>query len=404
MNTVFWSWQSDLDGRVTRDLIRDALVAALLELNAELDERHELTSDTKGVAGSPDIVATILEKIDAAAVFVADVTPIAVSPSGKAVSNPNVLIELGYAKKSLGLLRIIQVWNTAFEGATIDQLPFDMRGRRSPLAFSLAPNCKTEELRATRVQLGNALKEALRASIDSIGPKVRVDPVWQLEHPTCSALWFDPSAPLVINDSGSAGSKNVAPGPYAYVRIVPTKWVVPPHFADGSSHPTMLGPTQGYSWGSVRGGFFVYNGSIRTSEQHPLRNFAIQFRATGEIWGVSTFVVSEDRKRFYSDAFISHAYDFINENIHYLQRQGDFGPYHIRMGVTQIEGTHWVSETRWGGQSIALEDSAQAEFELNTNNEEEILTKIMPAWAEFASAFGVTGPTRPIIVRQIRGY
>ena len=46
--------------------------------------------------GSPDIVATILAKIEAAAVFVADVTPIAVSPGGKHVANPNVLIELGY--------------------------------------------------------------------------------------------------------------------------------------------------------------------------------------------------------------------------------------------------------------------------------------------------------------------
>ena len=46
MSTIFWSWQSDLDPRVTRNLIRDALASAIEDLHAELDERHELTSDT----------------------------------------------------------------------------------------------------------------------------------------------------------------------------------------------------------------------------------------------------------------------------------------------------------------------------------------------------------------------
>ena len=97
--TVFWSWQSDLDGRVTRELVRSALDQAIGMISADLDEaeRPSLTSDTQGVAGTPDIVATILRKIDEAAVFVGDVTPVAVSSDGKACANPNVLIELGYA-------------------------------------------------------------------------------------------------------------------------------------------------------------------------------------------------------------------------------------------------------------------------------------------------------------------
>lgn len=131
--TVFWSWQSDLDGRVTREVIRFALDKALAILAADLEEadRPSLTSDTQGVAGTPDIVATILRKIDEAAVFVGDVTPIALSDSGKACANPNVLLEMGYANKALTEHRVIQVWNTAFAGATLDALPFDMRGRRS---------------------------------------------------------------------------------------------------------------------------------------------------------------------------------------------------------------------------------------------------------------------------------
>ncbi|GAB7552077.1 hypothetical protein NRB_15790 [Novosphingobium sp. 11B] len=55
---------------------------------------HDLTSDTKGVAGSPDIVGTILVNIEAAKVFVGDVTPIAIASNGKALANPHVLSEL----------------------------------------------------------------------------------------------------------------------------------------------------------------------------------------------------------------------------------------------------------------------------------------------------------------------
>ncbi|RZF63497.1 hypothetical protein EWE75_15785 [Sphingomonas populi] len=101
--TVFWSWQSDLDPRVTKDLVRYALDEAVKQLAADLEEadRPSVTSDTQGVAGTPDIVATILRKIDEAAVFVGDVTPIALSQSGKACANPNVLLEMGYANKSL---------------------------------------------------------------------------------------------------------------------------------------------------------------------------------------------------------------------------------------------------------------------------------------------------------------
>lgn len=116
--TVFWSWQSDLDARVTRDLIRSALDQAIGMLAANLDEadRPSLTSDTQGVAGTPDIVATILRKIDEAAVFAGDVTPIAVSASGKACANPKVLIELGYAHRALGENRVLQVAVDAFNG------------------------------------------------------------------------------------------------------------------------------------------------------------------------------------------------------------------------------------------------------------------------------------------------
>ena len=404
MSTIFWSWQSDLDARVTRTLVRDALASAISDLDAELDERHELTSDTQGVAGSPDIVATILEKIDAATVFVGDVTPIAMSPSGKAVANPNVLIELGYAKKALGLSRVILIWNTAFPGATIEQLPFDMRGRRAPLSFELPPGASTEDLRAARDQLRGRLRDALRASITFSQRSEAREIAWHPAHEATPALWFDPTKELTINEDGRPGAKGVHKGPHAYLRIMPAQWSVPKNFGQDGEHPAILGPTQGYSWGWVKGGFLTYSGSIRSSERRPLANFAIQFRATGEIWGVSPFAASADGERFFADAFISHAHAFIEENVEYLRSQGARGPFVIRMGATNLEGRHWATDTRFGGRPTALEDSVEVTFTLTGNSEEERLSALEPAWGEIAAVFGIPQPPRAILVRQIRGF
>ena len=99
-----------------------------------------------------------LAKIQQAAVFVADVTPIAVSDGGKQVANPNVLIELGYAKRALGTERVITVWNTALTNARPEDLPFDMRHRRGPVAFALPPGSTTDELRKVRTDLTKQLE------------------------------------------------------------------------------------------------------------------------------------------------------------------------------------------------------------------------------------------------------
>jgi hypothetical protein len=98
---VFWSWQSDVSPKTCRSFIRVALVAAIervgVELGVEDADRPEIDHDTKGEAGMVDIPATILRKISEAAVFVADLMPIIRGQNGKALPNPNVCIELGWA-------------------------------------------------------------------------------------------------------------------------------------------------------------------------------------------------------------------------------------------------------------------------------------------------------------------
>lgn len=71
-----------------------------------------------GVSGSPPIFATILEKIDRAAIYVPDFTFVGKNLGGEPIPNPNVLIEYGWALKSLGYKRIVAVMNQAYGAPT----------------------------------------------------------------------------------------------------------------------------------------------------------------------------------------------------------------------------------------------------------------------------------------------
>ncbi len=80
---VFWSWQSDTPGKTGRFFVRDALKAAVEALRTmpDIDEPRRdalhLDHDREGIPGSPELVRTILEKIEKADVLVADVTSVA---------------------------------------------------------------------------------------------------------------------------------------------------------------------------------------------------------------------------------------------------------------------------------------------------------------------------------------
>jgi hypothetical protein len=97
---VFWSWQSDTPGKTGRHLIRDALMDAIdhLKRSPDIDEparELHLDQDIQDVSGSPDLVLTILRKIDASVVVVADVTLVGETRANKKLINSNVAIELG---------------------------------------------------------------------------------------------------------------------------------------------------------------------------------------------------------------------------------------------------------------------------------------------------------------------
>ena len=156
--TIFYSWQSDTRAAANRTLIQNALEAAAAELREDdsIAIQPVVDRDTLAIPGAPDIAATILEKIDASAAIVSDVTIVNPSDSDRPSPNPNVLIELGYALKSLGERRVILVQNVFFGGPEL--LPFDLRQKRV-LTYNSPPDAdsRTEERHRLRVGFRDAI-------------------------------------------------------------------------------------------------------------------------------------------------------------------------------------------------------------------------------------------------------
>ena len=166
---IFYSWQSDLPNNTNRGFINEALKRAIDELNfdKEFSIIPFLDRDTEGLTGSPDIVASIFEKIKDSSVFVCDVSIVNKNDnSSRLTPNPNVLIELGFAISHLGWPNIIMIMNEEF--GAVESLPFDLRARRV-LAYKMAP--ESEDKSTERNKISKILKEGIKNILLSIDNK-----------------------------------------------------------------------------------------------------------------------------------------------------------------------------------------------------------------------------------------
>ena len=139
---LFFSWQSE--DKKSRKVLDLALQNAVDALNGR-GIRLEIDHSTLGESGMPSIDQTILRKIDACDIFLADITPVCnyqkTSGNGiqleREVPNPNVLLELGYAMSALGVGYVIVA---AHQGSWIpENMPFDIN-HRSIYSFT-SSNC-----------------------------------------------------------------------------------------------------------------------------------------------------------------------------------------------------------------------------------------------------------------------
>lgn len=126
--TVFYSWQSYIGGNANLQYIREKIRKVFSGKDIDL----VLLEDSRGEVGSPDIPNTILSKISQSDIFICDVTPVSILDLGngkkRAIPNPNVMFELGFAVRCLSWDRIICICNEQY--GNIEDLPFDISKHR----------------------------------------------------------------------------------------------------------------------------------------------------------------------------------------------------------------------------------------------------------------------------------
>jgi len=180
---IFFSWQSDHDKKISHHFILNALrksakKAKKNELQIDLRESNEwefeIDHDTKGEPGFVDIFESIKKKIDNCDHFVADLSPVGRTLAGKALPNPNVMIELGYALKTKSHRQITVVANDSFYNDPND-LPFNIRGRRAPILYSLTVASNLKDIKLENEKLAEALKSDLSQVEKLIEPTENVD-------------------------------------------------------------------------------------------------------------------------------------------------------------------------------------------------------------------------------------
>ena len=174
-NTIFFSWQADTPNECGRGFLKEVLEEVCSDLSTETNLSEALRnitvdSDTQGIAGQPPVAATIFEKIDTASVFVADMTFAGRRIDGRPTPNPNVLIEYGWALRSLSYQRVICVMNKAYGKPSRESLPFDLAHLRWPIAYSLKKNASRETREKIKRKLVKILREQVRLSLNTIKP------------------------------------------------------------------------------------------------------------------------------------------------------------------------------------------------------------------------------------------
>lgn len=346
---VFWSWQSDTPGKIGRHFVKKALEIAIKELQAEIEvdepnrELH-LDHDRKGVPGSPDLANTILEKIRATSIFIADVTPVGKTPNGKPVINPNVAIELGYALAHIGDKGLLMVLNSNYGDR--ESLPFDLKQKAGPIIFSIRPDATKDELKKEQRTLSGTFKVAIRDCVAALKKEAETDVSEHIEIESIgnSAVYFKHEEVLEERKyNGEVFRFTYSSGPVLYLRIIPTLAVPPLKQREIKDivfgikiNPLRRGIGDGASWARNR-----YGGITYSYEKHSDgRNIftSSQVFLNREIWGLDATLLSGEK------TIPSVAFEKMYESAlkHYLDIATDLlqlePPFIIEAGATGVTG------------------------------------------------------------------
>ncbi len=308
--TVFYSWQSDSPSNLNRSFIEKALQKALSQLhsdatleNALRDATVELDKDTQNVAGSPPIAETILRKIENCAVFVADLSFVGQSKNGftnasgnsRQFSNPNVVMEYGYALRCHSHTKLVGIMNTAYGKPDSESLPFDLRHLRWPIVYHLADASAPDKERQFD-GLVQTLEKAIGLILASHPPVlVQTESFIPQKSTRNAAIFFDNAADLVGDRQDVF---TVPEGGKMYLRLYPSVSVPPIGSELDARDLAVNGNLQ--PMGRVRGWSFdrnIFGGIAYESPQDRNLYHFTQLFLSGEIWGLDAEVLNANHIR-----------------------------------------------------------------------------------------------------------
>lgn len=407
---IFWSWQSDHDGKISHYLVRDALQAAIEKLRvpneieepseAERRANLELDHDTKGETGWTDIADSIFRKIDDAAVFVGDVTPVGKSnrkERGKrprAIMNPNVAIELGYAIKARTWSRCLGVMNLAY--GDVDDLPFDIHRTRSwPVTYTLSENASNKEIADAKKKLAEAFYLRLRPFLAIVQSEAaeRFERIPAVRPP---AFWFEAGASL--GSRRDDVSYAMSAESVLFLRLIPTdpKQMLIPHDLAGrmaSAHGSFD------DFGNL---FILRNDDgaamcALSDNKGEVDNIA-QYFNNGEIWGLNADIVRLGRRGNNKYLIMTHVEDVFRKKLPtflaaMLKDAGSKLPITVIGGVVGVKGQMlaWNGVGENGYSKMIRNDVV---FERNLNSADRAATDEY-LLGLFEAIFEASGKPRP---------
>jgi len=357
---IFFSWQTETPNAIGRNFLRQVLDEVCEELATEGDLEEavrdpKIDSDTQGVAGQPPIAETIFKKIDNSAVVIADMTLTGKRRDGRPSPNPNVLLEYGWALKSLGHSRVISVMNTTFGEPSSENLPFDLAHLRWPMQYKLPEGAAADIKKAERKKLKLSLREAIQASLATVPPLTvetqRAFPGAPAKNG--QARFRGPDEALGYDEDLLSGANHevfLADGAAMWIRLmpatVPTKqWKVNELKAASSSTSNLtplVMPAGGYSYVRASDGYGMYRVSHRADGQRERQTNSIAFAfRTSEVWSVDTMLLAYDDRLPYSaiEAALVEALDKYNR---FQLALGALGPFRWKAGLVGIKGRYLV--------------------------------------------------------------
>jgi hypothetical protein len=360
-NTIFFSWQSDTPAKQGRYFVEDALRDAIRKLSSDativdaIRDELELDKDTKGIPGTPPIFDAILSKIDTATIFVPDLTFVGTRSQGSPTPNPNVLIEYGYALKTLGSQRTIAIMNEAHGKPTRNSMPFDMAHLRFPITYSLSDDAEPEdrksELRKLTATLVTAIGDILKdvPSKASLPSEQKTKLFTPMVSPEDSGNFRISSQPV-----GFSWNTYGNPSRPIYVLLGSTIWLrVMPYEAQnrtwsikelrdaidrsGGSLTPMIALDPQHLKEADGCGIYERTNNSQTS------SVAFAFES-GEIWSMDSAILGSFQQKLYMQFLLEKYTSALSRYAIFLQKLGISPPFQWIAGIDGVKNWELITE------------------------------------------------------------